>query len=244
MRVIWLAVLLSILPAPAGSGRTPVLVELFTSEGCSSCPPADLLLSQLSAEQPVAGAEILALELHVDYWDQLGWKDPASLREATARQQAYSRVFGADRVYTPQAVVDGNVEAVGSDAASLRRAVARAADQPHVPLTLDAAFDGARAIVRVSRGDVPAQIREPLETVVAIVEDDVNSAVSRGENRGRALHHDAVVRTIKKVSSDAATNGAVIPLAASWNHSRLRAVAFVQGRRSQRVWGSVAGGIR
>src|SRR3954465_9521266 len=102
-------------PASAPSARVPVVVELFTSEGCSSCPPADALLSRLAKEQPVAGAQIIPLGMHVTYWDQLGWKDPASLPDATTRQQDYGRVFGEDRVYTPQAVVDGHDELVGSD---------------------------------------------------------------------------------------------------------------------------------
>src|SRR2546430_3610236 len=93
-------------PRTLGAARTPVVVELFTSEGCSSCPPADALLSKLATEQRVAGVRIIPLGMHVTYWDQLGWKDPASLSEATTRQQDYGRVFGEDRVYTPQAVID------------------------------------------------------------------------------------------------------------------------------------------
>src|SRR5437867_12115875 len=100
---------------PPDPPRVPVVVELFTSEGCSSCPPADQLLARLSSEQPIAGAQVIALGMHVTYWDRLGWKDAASLAAATERQQEYARVFGGDRVYTPQAVGGGRDEVVRGD---------------------------------------------------------------------------------------------------------------------------------
>src|SRR3982751_4604130 len=127
---------------PAPSARVPVVVELFTSEGCSSCPPADALLSKLAQEQPVPGVQVIPLGMHVTYWDQLGWKDPLSLRLATERQQAYGRVFGEDRIYTPQAVIDGRDEVVGSDEGALKRAIAKAARQHHARITLRPSLDG------------------------------------------------------------------------------------------------------
>src|SRR5450759_4599231 len=101
VRTLILAAALALIPIaqqPA-LARVPVVVELFTSEGCSSCPPADQLLTRLANDQPVAGVRVIPLGMHVTYWDQLGWKDPASMMQATGRQQDYSRVFGADRVY-------------------------------------------------------------------------------------------------------------------------------------------------
>src|SRR5258708_39974384 len=106
---------------------------MVTWEGWSSCPGADQLLSTLAKDQPVAGVEIIPLGMHVTYWDQLGWKDPASLQLATERQQGYGRIFGGDRIYTPQGLIDGRDELVRSDGGGLKRAVAKAARQPHPP---------------------------------------------------------------------------------------------------------------
>src|SRR6266850_1327817 len=156
VRVMWLAAAIvlasgaqSVPVAPA----VPVVVELFTSEGCSSCPPADDLLTALAKEQPIAGVQVIPLGMHVTYWDQLGWKDPASLGSATARQQDYGRVFGSDRIYTPQAVIDGRDELVGSDEGGVKRAIAKAARQAHARVAISTAVDGAFLNVRVTVAD-------------------------------------------------------------------------------------------
>src|SRR5258708_20118570 len=115
----------------ASGGRSVVLAELFTSEGCSSCLPADEVLSQLVHSQPVAGVKVLGLGEHVDYWDRLGWRDPFSSAAYSARQSTYdSRVFHRNDVYTPQLVVDGQLERVGSDVDAVQRAVKQAAQAP------------------------------------------------------------------------------------------------------------------
>jgi len=115
----------------SGERRTPVIVELFTSEGCSDCPPADTLLQTLITTQPIGGAEVIALGEHVDYWDRLGWKDRFSSAALTARQHGDQTLFNTDSIYTPQMVVDGRAEFVGSDAAAAKKAIDRTLAASH-----------------------------------------------------------------------------------------------------------------
>src|ERR1700719_1144550 len=123
-------------PRTPGAARTPVVVELFTSEVCSSCPPADALLARL-AEEPLAGnVQLIALEEHVDYWNDLGWADPFSSRDWTSRQYVYSGVLGNVNPYTPQMVIDGRVELVGSHTQKARHEILEAAGNTKIPVTL------------------------------------------------------------------------------------------------------------
>lgn len=251
MRTLILAAALALIPiapqpAPA---RVPVVVELFTSEGCSSCPPADQLLSRLVKEQPVAGVQVIPLGMHVTYWDELGWKDPASLPDATARQQAYSRVFGADRVYTPQAVVDGREELVGSDEDGVRRALERAAKQPHARVAVTAAFDGADTIVaRVSASDLPSDAKDHIYIRLYITENGLTSVVRRGENGGRTLNHDAVVRREVPFATTTwpqlPTSIEISGIRREWRHDHLQIVAVVQAEKTRRIWGAATTAVK
>jgi hypothetical protein len=230
-------------PTPDGGmlPPVPVLLELFTSEGCSSCPPADALLSRL-AREGVPGAQVIPLGLHVDYWDELGWKDPASSRQATVRQDAYARALGlGDRIYTPQLVVAGRREMVGTDEAAARRAIAKAASEPHAQIALAVDIDGDTLVAHATVSDIPAEAsKEPIEARLAITEDDLTSAVKRGENTGRTLHHDAVVRTLASMGTVPGPGdlGQQTTLAPQWRRERLHAVVFLQGRKTQRIWGA------
>jgi hypothetical protein len=231
----------------APAAPAPVLVELFTSEGCSSCPPADVLLSRL-VTQPIPGAQVIALGLHVDYWDDLGWKDPASMRQATARQSAYARALGnGDRIYTPQLVIDGRDEMIGTDAAAAQRAIAKALKQPRARVTLAVDIDGDALIARANVTDLPAEaMKDSVDAVLAVTEDGVTNVVKRGENSGRTLHHDAVVRALVPMGSvrGAGELSQRATLEPQWRRERLHAVIFLQGRKSWRIWGAAIAAVR
>ena len=175
--------------AQAQAQERPIVVELFTSEGCSSCPPADALLAELARRK-----DVLALSFHVDYWDRLGWKDPFSSHQATERQQRYADLFRLRSVYTPQMVVDGRREAVGSDRSAVESALAAASrTRGGAPAAL--APDGNRVRIRLGPADAAAS-----GSVLLIGFDRRHaSAVERGENSGRTLAHVDVVRSIDEV---------------------------------------------
>ncbi|WP_343716525.1 DUF1223 domain-containing protein [Inquilinus sp.] len=172
---------------PAQATERPVVVELFTSQGCSSCPPADALLSTL-ADRP----DVLALAFHVDYWNRLGWTDPFSGPWATARQTAYAAQLGSDQVYTPQAVIDGRGDVVGSDREALDSAIATARTDPSVPVQLTASGTGLQVAVD------PAA---PADAVLWLVgfDDRHDTPVRRGENAGKTLVDRNVVRSLTRL---------------------------------------------
>lgn len=221
---------------PAAAGRVPVVVELFTSEGCSSCPAADDVLRDLETSQALPGIEVIALGEHVDYWNRLGWQDPFSAARFSERQRWYAQGF-AEGSYTPQAVVDGRYELVGSRRQELTEKILAAAQAPHATVALALPTPGA---LHVQISDLPAGT--PATTVtLAFTETNLATQVSRGENAGRQLRHAAVVRTLRSLGPVAAdgTFSATVPLnlAAAWNRPHLRAVVLVQETDSHRVVG-------
>jgi hypothetical protein len=180
-------------PLPT-SGPGPVLVELFTSEGCSSCPPADALLAQLDATQTSPGGrQVIVLSEHVTYWNHDGWHDPFSSQTFTDRQNEYGTRFGLSSVYTPQVVVDGAQELVGSDRVKLVHAIQAASSQPKIPITLEnMQWSGGSVTVQVS---IQSDARSAT-LIAALADDSDQSSVLHGENQGRNLRHVAVVRTL------------------------------------------------
>lgn len=236
--------------ASRSSRRSPVLVELFTSEGCSSCPPADELLTRLDQDQSVAGAEVIALSEHVDYWNRLGWADPYSSPEFSARQNDYGSVFSSDEVYTPQMVVDGRIQFVGSNESKARDAITQAGRDPKAEITITQtrtqAGSSGEIAFDVSIGSLPSGATgNVVDVMLAITESGLRSTVSRGENAGRRLTHTAVVRKLSNLGVVGAASGSFSGKAGAkvereWDRNNLKAVVFAQERASHRVLGAAS----
>ena len=229
--------------APATTA--PVLVELFTSEGCSSCPPADLLLSRLMQESPIEGVPIVALGFHVDYWDRLGWKDRFSSAAFTERQNQYAAAWKTDRIYTPQAVVDGRFEFVGTDVRRVVSAIAEAGKRPRaiVKVTADPSGLVAAPTLEVTVTPPPG-VSMSGEIWLAIAEDGLVSDVKSGENANRRLEHVAVVRRLERMDKLALTPGLAysakdwtLKLDKAWKPGALRAVVIVQDPKTREIHG-------
>jgi hypothetical protein len=212
----------------------PVLIELFTAEGCSSCPPADHFLAELDAAQPIPGARLIVLSEHVDYWDQQGWPDPYASKAFTERQVAYERSLRLREPFTPQFIVDGTVDMRLSRREHIAEQLHWAATAAKIPVSIESVSIGGGAtpvisgMVRVEgvTGD------RPCDLYVGIALDHADTQVLRGENRGQHLTHVAVLRDLVRI-------GAVAPGAATrqpfslelrpgLDASALRVVAFVQ----------------
>ena len=221
----WRVLAISILLAAAARAQTPapVLVELFTSEGCSDCPPADRLLAHLDGQA-------IVLSEHVDYWNQLGWKDPFSSALFSRRQESYCTVLASKGPYTPQMVVDGEAEFVGSDAGRAAAAIAKAAHRPKAEVKLNRTSAGIEMQIASapSGGDV----------WMALADDRDASEVKVGENNGRRLEHVAVVRSLRKIGS--------VKRGGSYSHlleipagsAGQRVVVFVQEPAQGKVFGA------
>ncbi len=218
-----------------------VLVELFTSEGCSSCPPADALLKQVNGMKTSSGQLIVGISEHVTYWNSLGWADPFSSNAYTDRQNAYGTSFGLDSVYTPQMVVNGRQQFVGSDKVRLERAIRAEQDQVQ-PVTLhilDASLQGSGVKLKFSASSEKAFYGAD---IIAVLADDADqSSVSRGENSGRNLTHVSVARSITRVAKLQATadGSAELPIPASFNgKGGHHVILFAQARGNGRVLGA------
>jgi hypothetical protein len=229
------------------TSRTPVVVELFTSEGCSSCPPADALLARLADEQLAGNVQVIALEEHVDYWNDSGWVDPFSSREWTSRQYVYARALGNGNASTPQMVVDGTVEFVGSHTKQARETILKAANSTKIPVILTQSkpneADAAGFSAKVGKLEATTK-GDSSEVWLAITETALHSAVKRGENAGEDLHHAAVVRYMRKIGEakgggeTSFAGDASVLLQKEWKRENLRAVLFVQERKGRRILGA------
>jgi len=220
-----------------------VLVELFTSQGCSSCPPADRLISAIATER--AGS-VVALEFHVDFWNSGGWTDPFSSKDWTMRQVAYERALGQNQPYTPQAVVDGRVEMIGSDSERLRPALDAATAQPGGRIQLQLEPSPGRV-------ELGADVTLPetlhgrrLDLMAVVYQRDLTTPVGRGENGGHTLHNDFVVRSLERVDRIQAEgpasshHAATLRLSKDWDASTLGVAVFLQDPKTLEVVGAAS----
>jgi len=218
----------AVLLQPAERSRVPVLVELFTSEGCSSCPPADRLLETMDKNP-----DLIVLSEHVDYWDQQGWRDPYSSAAVTERQEEYSRRFHLESVYTPEMVIDGRAEASGNDRSAIAAAIAKASSAAKTSVELsDVTREGGKIHFRVRAPELKARAT----LFIALAEDRARSEVERGENSGRTLDHVAVVRKLQALKPTDVDKPITLPL--GWEpKTGVRVIAFLADRGSGAVIG-------
>ena len=224
-----------------GVPRKAVVVELFTSEGCSSCPPADELLGRLRQDLAAKNVQVIPLGFHVDYWNSLGWKDRFSSADFTQRQEQYTHALKVDGPYTPEMVVDGEVEFVGNDAGRAQSTIRQQASQLELA-QVKIALAGADQLKIQAKGPATSSTGNAL-VMLAITEDNLSTQVGSGENGGRTLHHAAVVRELRQVGS--LQSGAIettvpLKLENDWKRNDLRAVVFVQNGPSGKIDGAAS----
>ena len=228
-----------------GDSPMPVLVELFTSEGCSSCPPADALLRKLDGMQPISGARLIVLSEHVDYWNHDGWKDAYSSSFFTDRQDGYARRFGLNGPYTPQMVVDGAAQLNGSNAQAVGTALETARTRVKIPVQISSVTVVSPKELRVHLAvdALPADFKgRKADILVAVALNHAESHVSAGENKGRDIQHVSVAESINKVGTvEKGKNfdrDVSVKVKSTADAANLRLIAFVQGADSGEVVGA------
>lgn len=224
LRILFSAALgASLLATAAAPGRAPVLVELFTSEGCSSCPPADQVLAALDSHAIVLGE-------HVDYWDQQGWRDPFSSHSSTLRQQSYARHFGIEGPYTPQMVVDGVSQFNGSEQQRAIEEIARAGAKEKAVIHLTRVAAG----MEVSVESVP----KSADVMLAFAQENGASQVAAGENKGRNLRHVAILKSMRKIGTAKKGSGYHHLVELPGDAASGRVIVFAQDSDMGRVYGA------
>ena len=241
MKYLWLATIAAQMAICADNF---VIVELFTSEGCSSCPGAERMLADMERRQPVPGIRVIALEEHVDYWNQLGWKDAYSSPQFRFRQNDYAKLFGVDEVYTPQMVVGGNAGFAGNSFETAVAEIARHGVSPQDDILLSMSPNSSNAgllDLHVTANRRVAGTEAAL--YLAVTESGISSSVTRGENQGRTLKHAPLVRsfgTIGKLDRNISTLAlnSTLQLPSEWKRENLRAVVFLQDKRTKKITGA------
>jgi hypothetical protein len=252
LALLALAVRSDAAPSASDNPGGPVVVELFTSQGCSSCPPADRLLSQLGRDPKLAG-RVIPLAFHVDYWDYIGWHDPFDAPAWSQRQQAYARAFHSNRIYTPQLVVAGRTECVGSEEGEVRRRISDALAAPpsgRVTLDLDPLTPDGHLRVRLGAKLARTVAKGDLDLWVAVWETGLTTSVGAGENASRTLRNDFVVRRLEKALALPGTAGAersgeiVLGVDKRWKTAELGVAAFLQDPATLQIHGAASRAVK
>jgi len=230
---------------PSSTETHPVVVELFTSEGCSSCPPADVVIQKLDTYQPIAGAQLIVLSEHVTYWDHDGWKDPNSSPALTDRQSSYEPVLGEKEAFTPQMIVDGTQQLrLGDSHDKIEGILKQAAAIPKVPVRIsNVTVDPANPNVLRAHIETDANLeKHGADVFVAVALDHVESQVLKGENGGRHLVHVAVVQQLTKVGKlpkgKSFAQDVQLKLSAGTDPKNIRLIALVQESGPGKVLGA------
>lgn len=229
--------------AATESAAHPVLIELFTSEGCSSCPPADIILQRLDERQPIAGTQLIVLSEHVTYWDHDGWKDPNSLQALTDRQSAYEMQLGERDSFTPQFVVDGTHDVHINRISEMEAVLKKAKDEPRIAVRIaDVRLDPADPTVLKAHVETDANQLHGAEIYVAVALNHVESQVLKGENGGQHLVHVAVVQQLTNVGKidkgKAFARDVQLKVKPGTDLKNVRLVAFVQESGPGRLLGA------
>lgn len=239
--LVLLITVLAIVPSRADPAvSSAIVVELFTSEGCSSCPPADKLLGELAHRGNIEGRPVIVLGEHVDYWNDLGWKDRFSSPIFTQRQRDYVRALGVNSAYTPEMVVNGHTELVGNDAGALARAISAEKNAGKTTVALDFVAPGT-AKIKVAHASPGSRV------LFAITEDNLVTHVQRGENGGRELRHQGVVRQLKQVGTAGAEDfetSVAVSLPDDWKRQDIRLIVLVQKSAGGVIEGAAATALR
>lgn len=204
------------------------LLELYTSEGCSSCPPADELLGKIQNE--LRDKNVYVLSYHVDYWDKQGWKDIFSNADYTKRQYDYARYMGKDPIYTPQVIINGKIDYIGSQETSLRNGIKSALSKSaSTNLSLEATQNASALAVNYTVEGTSKNSR----LLIAVVQKEAKSNVKRGENANRVLSHYQIVRQLQAVDLNKAKKGtASVHLPKNYNAQDFEIIGFVQDMNS------------
>ena len=213
------------------------LLELYTSEGCSSCPPAEKLLNKLVQEAGDSNLSIYPLAFHVDYWNRLGWKDRFSSSRWSDRQRQYAMVFRSESIYTPQLIVNGSVEFVGSDESKVRKEIKKVLmKEPVVNVELSAGVDTVGVVRYACTLDtIPANA----DLILVLIEKGLASDVSRGENKGKTLTHENVVCLLEQISLDESQRiEGRLEIPEDVDQEQIELIALVQDRTSMKILGA------